>query len=61
MLKGVTITEKRSKFEGHCAVVRSPDEAEQTVRELVSEKKYADATHNIWVCRVCDESGRVCC
>ena len=59
LLEGVTIKEKRSKFVGHCAAVYQVRDAVEAVQTLLLNKKYAEATHNIWVYRLQESDGKV--
>ena len=48
---GSTIHANKSRFLGHAARCKSPEEAMSLVR-LVRQSKYARATHNIWAYRL---------
>ncbi|KAI9731922.1 MAG: eIF2 kinase Gcn2p negative regulator [Cirrosporium novae-zelandiae] len=54
------VTEKRSVFIAHCAPVTSVTQAKQYLDHLIStNKKIANATHNITSWRIQEESGAV--
>ena len=45
-------TVQKSKFQAHVAVVRSVPEVHAVMRELLADKKIAQATHNIMAYRI---------
>ncbi|XP_050048187.1 protein IMPACT-B-like [Dermacentor andersoni] len=49
---GGTLEDRRSVFQGHLAEVHSVREVEQVLDELKTNKKIAEATHNIWAYRL---------
>ncbi|XP_075529578.1 protein IMPACT-B-like [Dermacentor variabilis] len=49
---GGTLEDRRSIFQGHLAEVHSVREVEQVLDELKTNKKIAEATHNIWAYRL---------
>uniref|UniRef100_A0A1B6H196 RWD domain-containing protein n=1 Tax=Cuerna arida TaxID=1464854 RepID=A0A1B6H196_9HEMI len=49
---GEVITDRKSKFQGHAAVVTSVDQVKDMLSTLLENKKFAQATHNIYAYRV---------
>lgn len=49
---GGTLEDRRSVFQAHLAEVHSAREVEQVLDELKTNKKIAEATHNIWAYRI---------
>lgn len=55
---GEQITEQKSRFISHFAYVTSTDEVKQFREEIVTDKKYGRATHNIFAYRfICPTTG----
>ena len=52
IFSGSAITDRKSKFQAHAAVVHSQEEVDQFVRCLRSQRKIAQATHNIVAFRI---------
>ncbi|XP_046382427.1 protein IMPACT-A-like isoform X2 [Ischnura elegans] len=52
---GETITDRRSVFQGHVAVVFSVEQVRLVLSQLYQEKKIANATHNIYAYRILKE------
>ena len=50
---GEPITDRRSTFQAHVALVSSPEDAMRALRKLYSiDRKFQRATHNIWAYRI---------
>ncbi|KAF2070257.1 hypothetical protein CYY_008428 [Polysphondylium violaceum] len=49
---GPAVTEKKSKFQAHLAIVKSEQEVEAVLNQLLSHKKIYDATHNMYAYRI---------
>eukprot|EP00026_Physarum_polycephalum_P011124 Phypoly_transcript_11324.p1 GENE.Phypoly_transcript_11324~~Phypoly_transcript_11324.p1 ORF type:complete len:367 (+),score=55.34 Phypoly_transcript_11324:83-1183(+) len=49
---GTPVTDRKSKFQAHIAVVHSVAEAERVITELLKDKRIANATHNISAYRI---------
>jgi len=52
IFSGSALTDRKSKFQAHAAVVHSQEEVDQFVRCLRSQRKIAQATHNIVAFRI---------
>jgi hypothetical protein len=59
LFHGNTFVEKKSKFIAHAALVHSLEKVEQFSRQLLRDKKIANATHNILAFRILRDSGEL--
>ncbi|XP_046687602.1 LOW QUALITY PROTEIN: protein IMPACT-like [Homalodisca vitripennis] len=50
--KGRYITDRKSKFQAHAAIIISVDQVKGMLSTLLENKKFAQATHNIYAYRV---------
>eukprot|EP01133_Synstelium_polycarpum_P010704 gene10704-12449_t len=48
---GQAVTDKKSKFQAHLAIVHSEEEVKAVLDTLLTNKKIADATHNMYAYR----------
>ncbi|XP_046676099.1 protein IMPACT-like [Homalodisca vitripennis] len=49
---GEVITDRKSKFQAHAAIITSVDQVKDMLSTLLENKKFAQATHNIYAYRV---------
>ncbi|XP_023715570.1 protein IMPACT isoform X2 [Cryptotermes secundus] len=49
---GTIITDRKSIFQGHAAIVTSAEEVSQVLEDLYENKKIAHATHNMYAYRI---------
>ncbi|XP_037079618.1 protein IMPACT-like [Pollicipes pollicipes] len=49
---GECIMDRKSVFQGHCAIVRSVQQVRQVVARLKENRKVAAAAHNMWAYRI---------
>lgn len=52
IIQGEVITDRKSVFQGHAALVHSTDQVRQVLKLLKENKKIANATHNIYAYRI---------
>ncbi|KDR22562.1 protein IMPACT-like [Zootermopsis nevadensis] len=60
IIHGTVITDRKSVFQGHTAIVRNTEEVSQVLEELYQNKKIAHATHNMYAYRICKEDTKCC-
>ncbi|KAK5578552.1 hypothetical protein RB653_008224 [Dictyostelium firmibasis] len=56
---GQSVSEKKSKFQAHLAIVHSEREVQLVLNQLLSFKKIYDATHNMYAYRFQLENGEI--
>ncbi|KAM9996254.1 hypothetical protein ACTFIY_002436 [Dictyostelium cf. discoideum] len=56
---GQSVTEKKSKFQAHLAIVHSEREVQLVLNQLLSFKKIYEATHNMYAYRFQLENGEI--
>ncbi|GAM22353.1 hypothetical protein SAMD00019534_055280 [Acytostelium subglobosum LB1] len=56
---GQPITDKKSKFQAHLAIVHSEEEVNLVLDKLLLNKKIADATHNMYAFRIKMPNGQI--
>ena len=52
ILTGDVLEDRKSVFQGHTACVKSPEEVKSVLNKLYTNKKIAQATHNIYAYRI---------
>eukprot|EP01127_Copromyxa_protea_P010244 TRINITY_DN2483_c2_g1_i1.p1 TRINITY_DN2483_c2_g1~~TRINITY_DN2483_c2_g1_i1.p1 ORF type:complete len:355 (-),score=84.30 TRINITY_DN2483_c2_g1_i1:229-1293(-) len=58
IMVGAPLTDRKSKFQAFIAKVESVEDTEQVLRQLLSNKKIANATHNMVAYRIADKSSQ---
>ena len=55
IMHGEPITDRKSTFQGHLALISSRDQAGQVLAKVKSNRKIGNATHNVMAYRIYDE------
>ncbi|EFA75457.1 exocyst complex subunit 5 [Heterostelium album PN500] len=56
---GQAVTDKKSRFQAHLAIVYSSEDVELVLDKLYTNKKIADATHNMYAYRIKMNDGQI--
>ncbi|EGG24694.1 impact protein [Cavenderia fasciculata] len=56
---GIAVTDKKSKFQAHLAIVHSEEDVQTVLDKLMETKKIAEATHNMYAYRIKLPNGQI--